>query len=245
LNDNYGFLIHDPATSATATIDTPEATAINKELRKKKWALTHIFNTHHHFDHAGGNVELKKEWNCEIVGAAIDGRRIPGLDRKVVDGQTFQLGEISVRVLEVPGHTTGHIAYYFAGQKVVFVGDTIFAMGCGRLFEGTADQMWSSLNKLMDLPIETKIYCAHEYTESNADFAISIDPRNQDLIKRVAEVKKLRLEGLATVPTYLGLEQLTNPFLRADNNELKKELGMEGCDAGEVFAMIRKLKDNF
>ncbi|MEC9248938.1 MAG: hydroxyacylglutathione hydrolase [Pseudomonadota bacterium] len=245
LTDNYGFLIHDRSTGLTASVDTPEVSAINVALSQKSWNLTHIFNTHHHQDHAGGNLELKEKWKCKIVGAANDEKRIPGIDEKVVDGDRFKFGGTEVKVFEIPGHTKGHIAYYFASEHVVFVGDTIFSMGCGRLFEGTASQMWSSLQKLMALPLDTKIYCAHEYTESNADFAITIDPSNSILKNRVAEVRELRRQSQPTIPTTLKLEKATNPFLRAENDPIKANLNMIGREPENVFAKIRKLKDSF
>ena len=168
-SDNYGFLAHDPQSGLTACVDTPETDAINAALEEKGWHLTHILNTHHHGDHTGGNLDLKERWNCEIVGAANDAERIPGIDVRVSDGDDYAFGDMSARVFEVPGHTTGHIAYYFASEGIVFVGDTLFALGCGRLFEGTPAMMWNSLEKLMALPDDTVVYCAHEYTASERE----------------------------------------------------------------------------
>ena len=245
LDDNYGFLVHDAATGATATIDTPEVAPINAALQEKGWTLTHIFNTHHHFDHAGGNEALKAKWGCTVVGARNDAERIPGIDVQVVDGDAVQLGNANARVYEVPGHTSGHIAYYFADDGVVFVGDTMFALGCGRLFEGTAEQMWSSLSKLMALPDETVVYCAHEYTQANARFALSVEPGNPALTARVQEIDELRAQGLPTVPTTIGAERQTNPFVRPTSDNLRQTIGMVDGDVVEVFAETRRRKDHF
>ena len=245
LNDNYGFLVHDVETGNTATVDTPEVGPINAALEEKGWQLTHILNTHHHFDHAGGNEELKERWGCTVVGAANDAHRIPGIDVTVSDGDSFALGGSNAHVFETPGHTTGHIAFYFAEDGVAFVGDTIFALGCGRLFEGTPDQMWTSLSKLMALPDETVVYCAHEYTQANAAFALSVEPDNSALQSRAQEIADLRAKGIPTVPTTIGLERATNPFVRPDSVDLQSTIGMTGDDVVAVFAETRKRKDNF
>jgi len=245
LDDNYGYLIHEPASGLTATIDTPEVTPINEALAEKGWKLTHILNTHHHFDHAGGNVALKQQWGCTVVGAANDAERIPGIDVRVEDTEQFSFGETQATVFEVPGHTTGHIAYYFAEEGVVFVGDTMFVLGCGRLFEGTARQMWDSLQKLMALPDDTVVYCAHEYTQANAAFALSVEPNNPDLQARSAEIDDLRSKGVPTVPTTIGRERATNPFVRPSSKDLQATIGLVGADPVAVFAETRKRKDNF
>lgn len=245
LNDNYGFLVHEPQSGHTATIDTPEVAPIDAALAARGWSLSHIFNTHHHYDHAGGNEALKKQWSCEIVGASNDAQRIPGIDVTVSDGEQFAFGAATVQVLEVPGHTSGHIAFYFPDDGIAFVGDTLFALGCGRLFEGTPQQMWNSLNKLMALPDDTVIYCAHEYTQANAAFALSVEPGNDQLQQRVAEIGRLRAADEPTVPTTIGLEKATNPFLRPDSEHLQKTLGMSGEDLVTVFAETRRRKDNF
>lgn len=245
LQDNYGYLIHDHDTGLTATVDTPEVDAITSALQKRNWKLTHILNTHHHFDHVDGNLELKAQTGCTIVGAKIDQKRIPGIDLCVSDGEIFLFGDNEVLIRETPGHTVGHIVYYFSDQKIAFVGDTLFSLGCGRLFEGTADQMWKSLQKIMQWPDETLLYCAHEYTQANAKFAASIEPDNKDLQQRIVEVDQLREEGNATVPTTLGIEKKTNPFLRPDSLEIRHHLGMIDNSDEEVFARIRSLKDNF
>jgi hydroxyacylglutathione hydrolase len=245
LQDNYGFLVHDPETGATATIDTPEVAPINQALAAKGWRLTHILNTHHHFDHAGGNEELKAQWNCQVVGAAIDAERIPGIDVALADGDTLTLGSKQARIIEVPGHTSGHIAYYFAADEVAFVGDTLFALGCGRLFEGTPEQMSESLGKIMALPDATTVYCAHEYTEANAAFAVTVEPANPALQQRVKEIQALRAAGKPTVPTSIGLERATNPFVRSDSAELQAVLNLSGADEVAVFAETRRRKDHF
>ncbi len=245
LSDNYGFLVHEPISGATATIDTPEAEAINTALLEKGWNLTHILNTHHHFDHAGGNEALKARWGCVVVGAAKDAARIPGIDVRVADGELVQLGKATARVLEVPGHTTGHIAYYFEEDGIAFVGDTLFALGCGRLFEGTPAQMWTSLQKLMALPDDTTVYCAHEYTQANAAFALTVEPENRALAERAREIDRLRSAGRPTVPTTIGLEKATNPFLRPHSEGLQRVVGLTGGAAVEVFAETRRRKDDF
>ena len=245
LGDNYGFLVHDVETGATASIDTPEVAPINAALAEAGWQLTHILNTHHHADHAGGNEELKAQWGCEIIGAANDAHRIPGIDTLVTDGHAFGLGATEVRVLEVPGHTLGHIAYYLPSDNVAFVGDTLFALGCGRMFEGTADQMWASLEKLMALPDETVVYCAHEYTQANAAFAVTVEPGNVELRERVSEIARLREQGIPTVPTSIGLERRTNPFVRPASHDLQQTIDLVGADPVAIFAETRKRKDHF
>lgn len=245
LSDNYGFLIRDRATGAVATIDTPDARAINAELEKAGWRLTHILNTHHHPDHAGGNLALKEKWSCEIIGPRAEAARIPGLDRAVGEGDMVMFGDSKAVVHDTPGHTSGHIIYHFPDDGAAFVGDTIFALGCGRLFEGTPDQMWASLKKIAVLPPSTKLYCAHEYTKANAAFALTVDPHNEDLQARARKVDKLRAEGVPTVPTTLAQELATNPFLRAEDEKLQAALGMTGAGAVEVFAETRRRKDRF
>jgi hydroxyacylglutathione hydrolase len=245
LNDNYGYLVHEPSSGKTAAIDTPEVEPILTALSEKGWTLTHILNTHHHFDHAGGNAALKEKTGCTVVGPKGEEEAIPGIDRAVGEGDIVELGAAKARVLEVPGHTRGHIAYVFSDNKVAFVGDTLFALGCGRLFEGTPQQMWTSLNKLMALPDETIVYCAHEYTQSNARFALSVEPQNQELTARARDIDAKRARGEWTVPTTIGLEKATNPFLRAASPTLRATLGMPSASDVEVFAETRKRKDNF
>ncbi len=245
LSDNYGVLIHEPEANVTASIDTPEAGPIIAALDDAGWRLTHILNTHHHWDHTGGNEELKTRYGCTVVGPAGEAAKIPGIDVKLGDGDSFAFGEQTARIIETPGHTLGQIAYYFPHSAVAFTGDTLFALGCGRVFEGTPAQMWASLQKLMALPGDTRIYCGHEYTQANARFALSVDPDNAELIARAAEIDALRANGLATLPTTIALELKTNPFLRAEDPGIRAHLAMEHADAADVFAEIRKRKDNF
>mmetsp|Transcript_3238 Transcript_3238/g.6551 ORF Transcript_3238/g.6551 Transcript_3238/m.6551 type:complete len:323 (+) Transcript_3238:28-996(+) len=245
LGDNYGYLIHDPKTGQTAAFDTPCATAYKKELERRGWTLSHIFNTHKHHDHVGGNKELKGD-GVKIFGPASDGN-IPGMDVPLKGGDKVSFAGSEAEIIDVGGHTLGHIAYYFPSEKTAFVGDSLFALGCGRMFEGTPTQFWSSLLRLRELPDDTTVYCAHEYTESNAKFAISIEPGNLDLVRRVKEIKAQRSRGEPTVPSLMGEEKLTNPFLRGDvSAEIRKNVGANESDSGaEIFAKIRRRKDNF
>ncbi|MHA7872642.1 MAG: hydroxyacylglutathione hydrolase [Hyphococcus sp.] len=245
LQDNYGFLVRDRASGAVAAIDTPDPGAINAELDAAGWRLTHILNTHHHWDHAGGNLALKEQWNCEIIGPAGEADRIEGLDRTVQEGDIVALGDARATVHDTPGHTAGHIIYHFADDGAAFVGDTIFAMGCGRLFEGTPEQMWTSLSRIAALPPATKLYCAHEYTQANAAFALTVDPANDALKARAAEVARLRADGAPTVPTTVAQEIETNPFLRASAPALQAAIGMAGAAPVAVFAETRRRKDSF
>ncbi len=243
LSDNYGYLVHDPESGETACIDTPETKPILAALQETGWQLTQIWNTHHHFDHAGNNLEIKQKTGCTITGPAGEADKIPGLDRAVDDGDTVMLGRHEAHVLNVSGHTLGHIAFHMDGHA--FVGDSLFALGCGRVFEGTMAQMWASLEKLNALPDGTKIYCAHEYTAANAAFAVTIDPDNAALQKRVAEIEALRAANKPTVPTEITLERATNPFLRAGDASVQAHLGMSGAADVDVFSEIRSRKDNF
>ncbi len=245
LRDNYVYLARDPLSGACAAVDPSVSAPVLDALRSLGWTLTHILNTHHHHDHVGGNLELKGQAGCTIVGHAKDAARIPGIDVRVNEGDTFRLGEQTAQVIDVSGHTRGHIAYWFADSAVLFCGDTLFSLGCGRLFEGTPEEMWASLRKLRALPDETKAYCGHEYTESNARFALTIEPGNPDLARRAEEVRSLRAEGRPTVPSSIGLERATNPFLRADVDALKTAAGLAGRDAVAAFAEIRRRKDAF
>ncbi|MCP5368309.1 MAG: hydroxyacylglutathione hydrolase [Hyphomicrobiales bacterium] len=245
LNDNYVYLARDPGSGACAVVDPAVAKPVLAALDKQGWTLTHILNTHHHMDHVGGNLELKAVTGCTVVGFANDADRIPGIDVRVREGDQVALGDCVGQVFEVPGHTRGHIAYWFAESHALFCGDTLFSMGCGRLFEGTPDQMWRSLGKIRGLPDETLIYCAHEYTNSNADFALTVEPDNPDLRARADQVLALRQAGRPTVPSTLALERRTNPFLRADAPELLAAAGLAGRDPVSAFAEIRRRKDNF
>ncbi len=239
LSDNYGFLIRDDATGKTACIDTPDAAAILAELKAAGWGLDFILNTHWHPDHAGGNAEIKAATGCQIVGPA-EVTRIAPLDRTVVGGDTVAFGETTFQVIETGGHTLGHIAYFDAADRVAFVGDTLFALGCGRLFEGKPEQMWASLSRLAALPDETKVYCAHEYTASNARFALSVDT-GPALKARADAVFAARERGEWTVPTTIGLEKATNPFLRAPL--LAAAVGKAGAPDYEAFAAVRAAKE--
>lgn len=245
LSDNYGYLIRDPQTGLVATIDTPDPDAINSALEEEGWRLTHILNTHHHWDHAGGNLALKERWQCDVIGPRGEAEKIPGLDRAVGEGDLVMLGKSVATVSDTPGHTAGHIVYHFKDSEVAFVGDTIFALGCGRLFEGTPDQMWSSLSKVASWPPQTLLYCAHEYTQANADFALSIEPDFEPLKKRAAEIRKMRAEGKPTVPMSVGEELATSPFMRARGRRLAASLGMVGANPVDVFAEVRKRKDKY
>lgn len=245
LRDNYVYLARDPATGACAVVDPAVAEPVLAALDRLGWRLTHILNTHHHGDHVGGNRALKAATGCTIVGNRDDAGRIPGIDVKVTEGDVVALGDQRATVIDVSGHTRGHIAYWFPDSAAVFCGDALFALGCGRLFEGTPGQMWTSLAKLRDLPPETRVYCAHEYTQANARFALSLDPDNAALRARAAEIDALRAEGRPTVPSTIGEERATNPFLRADAEDLKRAAGLAGRDAVTAFAEIRRRKDVF
>jgi hydroxyacylglutathione hydrolase len=245
LQDNYGYLVHDPESGETACIDTPEAGRILAEARIMGWRITQIWNTHWHPDHAGGNAQIKKETGCAIFGPRAEAERIQNLDHTLAEGDETRLGDHVARVLDVGGHTLGHIAFHLPGDNVAFVGDALFALGCGRVFEGTFNQMWDSLSKLAALPNETTIYCAHEYTQSNARFAITIEPQNAALQARVKDIDALRARGAPTVPTTIGLELETNPFLRANEASVRANLQLQHASAAEAFAEIRKRKDSF
>ncbi len=241
LSDNYGFLIRDEASGKTACIDTPDAAAILRELEDLGWELDFILNTHWHPDHAGGNLDIKAITGCTIVGPA-EVTRIAPLDREVAGGDTVELGETRFQVIESGGHTLGHIAFFDAADRIAFVGDTLFALGCGRLFEGTPEQMWDSLQRLAALPDDTKVYCAHEYTASNARFALSVD--DSPAVKARAEaIFAARERDEWTVPTTIALEKATNPFLRAP--ALAGRVGASGEPDARAFAAVRTAKDNF
>lgn len=245
LSDNYGFLLHDEGADLTAAVDTPDVDSIVAALERKGWRLTHIFNTHHHMDHAGGNLRLKELTGCRIVGPRKDAARIPGIDVGVGQGDAFAFGTHRVEVLDTPGHTRGHIVYYLPDDGVAFVGDTLFAMGCGRLFEGSPAEMWSSLQKILSWPDETKLYCAHEYTAANGRFALTVEPDNRALLARMEDVERRRARGEPTVPTTLALEKSTNPFLRPASPALRRTIGLDDRNDVEVFARTRALKDAF
>ncbi|MDH3663141.1 MAG: hydroxyacylglutathione hydrolase [Alphaproteobacteria bacterium] len=245
LSDNYVYLVHDAATGTTGVVDPAVAAPVMEWLAAKGWSLDWILSTHHHADHTGGNLELKQATGCRIAGPGKDAARIPGIDVKLLEGDRFKLGEAEAEVFETPGHTSGHISFWFPESNALFCADTLFSLGCGRLFEGTPEDMWTSLRKFADLPDQALVYCGHEYTQSNARFALSVDPDNGALKARAAEVDQQRAAGKPTVPTTLGQERATNPFLRPDNPAIRKQLGMENADDVQVFAEIRRLKDSF
>ncbi len=244
-SDNFGVLVHDPDSGLTASIDAPEEAAIRAILKEKGWRLDHIFTTHHHGDHVEGNAGLKAEFGCTITGPAGEADKIPGIDKRVKGGDSFTFGAYEVRVIDTPGHTLGHISLFLPAANVAFTADTLFAMGCGRVFEGTPAMMHELLEKLRALPDATVVYCGHEYTETNARFAVTVDPDNADLARRYQEVKGLRAAGKMTLPTTIALEKKTNPYFRAGDAGIRKALGMDGASDVDVFAEIRKRKDNF
>jgi len=217
LSDNYVWLVHEPVSGETLVIDPAVAQPVLDEAERRGWRITQIWNTHWHPDHTGGNAEIKAATGCTITGPAAEAERIPTLDRLVSEGDRVALGGVTADVLDVPAHTAGHIAYHIAGEALAFVGDTLFAMGCGRLFEGTAEQMFGNMRRLAALPDETRIYCAHEYTQSNGRYALVAEPDNAALRDRMAAVDAARAVGEATVPTTIALERATNPFMRAAN----------------------------
>lgn len=245
LSDNYAFIAHDPATGATAVVDVPEAAPILKALRERDWTASHILITHHHADHVDGVKALAAATGAKVVGASADAHRLPRLDMAVAEGDMVRIGVEQAHVMEVPGHTVGHVAYHFPGAAVAFTGDTLMALGCGRVFEGTMQQMWTSLSRLAALPPQTLICSGHEYTLANGRFALTIEPDNPELVKRVEAVRIAREQGRPTVPSTLAEELATNPFLRAGEPAIRRALNMEGAGDAEVFAEIRRRKDRF
>lgn len=245
LSDNYVYLIRDEDSGAVGVVDPAVAKPVLDEAARLGWTITHILNTHHHGDHVGGNKEIQAATGCTIVGPRADRDRIPGIQIEVGDGDTYAFGAAEAQVFDVPGHTRGHIAFWFEAENALFCGDTLFALGCGRMFEGTAPQMWHSLGKLRALPDATRVYCAHEYTQANARFALSVDGGNSDLVARAAEIDAMRSRGEPTVPSLLGEEKATNPFLRADDSVLAANVGLAGGDPVSVFAEVRSRKDSF
>ncbi|NKN37049.1 hydroxyacylglutathione hydrolase [Agrobacterium sp. a22-2] len=244
-SDNYGVLLHDPDSGLTASIDAPELEPILAAADRRGWTISHVFTTHHHGDHVEANLALKEKFGCEVIGPLNEAIAIPGLDRAVMDDDIFEFGAHAVHVIETPGHTAGHVCYHLPDSKLLFSADTLFALGCGRLFERPAADMWRSLQKLAVLPDETAVYFGHEYTLSNARFALTIDPDNQRLKDRAKDIEAMRAEGRFTIPTTIGLEKETNPFLRAADPAIRRHLLMETRTNEEVFAEIRKRKDNF
>ena len=244
-SDNFAVLLHDPESGATASIDAPEADPIMRELQARGWQLTHILVTHKHFDHVEGIPLLREAYNVTIIGPKKSAAEIGLYDETVAEGDSFTFAGHEVRVIETPGHTLDHVSYHIPEMKLAFVGDTLFALGCGRVFEGTPEMMWDSLSKLRALADDTNVYCGHEYTLANAKFAVTVDPENVALKERLAEVERLRNEAKPTLPTTIGREKATNPFLRADEPGLTRALGLERVSPAEVFAEIRRRKDRF
>ncbi len=245
LKDNYAYLLRDPASGATGVVDPSEAQPVLAAAAAKGWEISHVLNTHHHWDHTGGNLEIQRATGCTVVGPAPDRDRVPGIDVAVDEGEKFRLGAAEAEIIFIPGHTRGHIAFWFEASRALFCGDTLFALGCGRLFEGTPAQMWSSLGKLRRLPGETRVFCGHEYTQANARFARTVDPGNAALAARAERIDALRAEGKPTIPSTMAEECATNPFLRADDPAIAAAVGLPATDPVAVFAEIRRRKDNF
>jgi hydroxyacylglutathione hydrolase len=243
LRDNYAYLLHDGANGLCAVVDPSEPGPVKEALARRGWRLTHILNTHHHFDHTGGNAALKEAFGAEVVGPGKDKERIPALDTGVDETTNWRFGPHAVRVLEIPAHTRAHIA--FVVDSAAFTGDTLFAMGCGRLFEGTPEMMWASLSKLTQLADATRVYCGHEYTLNNGRFALTLEPGNKALAGRMKEVEALRAKSAPTIPSTIGLEKETNPFLRPNSPEIRRTLGMADASDVAVFGEMRKRKDAF
>ncbi len=244
-SDNYAYLMRDSDSGHVALVDAPEAAPILAALADRDWPLDTILITHHHGDHVEGVAEIRGATGARVIGAAADAARLPPLDSAVHEGDTFALGALEAHVYDVSGHTVGHIAFHVPAAGAVFTADSLMTLGCGRLFEGTADMMWDSLSKLAALPAETLVYTGHEYTQANARFAVTVDPDNPDLKARVEEIDRLRAQGKPTVPTSLATELATNPFLRAADPAIRAHLGMETASDVQVFAEIRARKDRF
>src|SRR6202142_1079894 len=245
LSDNYGVLLHDPESGATAAIDAPEAAPIEAALKATGWKLTDILVTHHHADHTAGIEALKAKHKCRVVAPAAEAEKIPAVDETVREGDKVKVGKLSANVIETPGHTNGHISYWFPDDRIAFVGDTLFSIGCGRVIEGTPGMMWRSLTKLRDLPDDTEIYCGHEYTAANIKFARTIEPDNAALAARETQAKQQIAKTEPTIPVTIGEEKKANPFLRADVPEVAAGIGMAGKPAAQVFAEIRARKNKF
>ena len=245
LTDNYAYIIYDSSSKITGVVDPSEAKPIISFLKREKLKLNYILNTHHHFDHIGGNVELKKIYNAKVLGFEGDKHRIPGIDITVKDKEIWNFGSSTVKIFHIPGHTLGHICFFFEKEKIVFTGDTLFSLGCGRIFEGDHKQMLNSLNKIKKLPQDTQIYCGHEYTYKNAEFCMKYDSNNIDLKKKFEEIKKFCSKNLPTIPSSLEEELKSNIFLRCDQNDLKIKLNMKNEDDFKVFRKVRDLKDSF
>ena len=245
LKDNYAYIINDNNSKTVGVVDPSESKPIISFLNKKNLKLNYILNTHHHFDHIGGNIELKKLYNAKVVGFVGDKHRIPGIDITLKDNEKWNFENSQVKILHIPGHTLGHICFFFEKEKAAFTGDTLFSLGCGKIFEGTHNQMLKSLNRIKKLPKDTKIYCGHEYTYKNAEFCMKYDHDNVDLKNKFEEIKKLRSSNLPTIPSSLEDELKSNIFLRCNQNALKIKLNMENQEDSKVFKKVRDLKDSF
>ncbi len=245
LTDNYAYIIYDNDSKTTGVVDPSESKPVVSFLENKNLKLNYILNTHHHFDHVGGNIELKKKYNAKIIGFKGDKHRIPGIDITVDDNEKLNFGNSTVKIIHIPGHTLGHICFFFEKEKIAFTGDTLFSLGCGRIFEGDYKQMLISLNKIKKLPKDTMIYCGHEYTYKNAKFCMKYDNENTNLKKKFEKVKSLSAQNLPTIPSMLEDELKSNIFLRCDQNDLKIKLGMKNHEDFKVFKKVRDLKDTF
>ena len=244
LNDNYSYLIFEKETNIISIVDPSDFNACDEVIRKYK-KLDYILNTHHHLDHVGGNLELKDKYNSKILASEKDKRRIPGIDILLKDKQIFKIGNLEFKIIFIPGHTSGHIAFYFKKEKILFSGDTLFSLGCGRVFEGTHAEMLNSLNKLKSLPSDTKVYCGHEYTKRNLDFCLKYDNKNQFLKDKIKEVNLRLKDNLPTIPTSIGDEIKTNIFLRCEDKAIKQALSLKDSSDQEIFTKLRDLKDAF
>jgi hydroxyacylglutathione hydrolase len=245
LNDNYSYLLHDERSNTVAIVDPSEFETCDKIINKNFKKLDFILNTHHHYDHVGGNEELKKKYNSKIIGFENDKNRIPGIDKVLKDNQDFKIGTLNFTTIFIPGHTIGHIAFYFKKEKILFSGDTLFSLGCGRVFEGTYEQMFQSLKKLKNLPDDTKVYCGHEYTYKNLEFCLAFNPNNNFLQKKKSDIELSLKNKKPTIPSTIGEEIKTNIFFRFNDPDVKKAINLENSSDIEIFTKLRDLKDNF
>ncbi len=243
--DNFAVILHDPLSGETASIDAPDGDRIAAHLDLGVWRLTHLLITHHHPDHVAGVPALSQAYSPKVIGPADEADKISDLTGTVSDGDTFEFAGRTVHTISTPGHTAGHVCFYIPDEQLLFAGDTLFALGCGRLFEGSPQDMFTSLNRLAELPDETRVYCGHEYTQSNAKFAVTVDPDNPALADRIKDIAGLREKGLPTLPTTIGFEKRTNPFMRTGNPAIRKQLGMQNASDLEVFTELRRRKDSF
>ena len=245
LNDNYSYLLHEESSNTVAIIDPSEFEACDKIIGKNYKKLDFILNTHHHYDHVGGNKELKKKYNSTVLGFENDKNRIPGIDKVLKDNQDFKIGLLNFNTIFIPGHTRGHVAFYFKKEKILFTGDTLFSLGCGRVFEGTYEQMFQSLKKLKSLPDDTKVYCGHEYTYKNLEFCLTFNPNNNFLKKKKSEIELSLKNKKPTIPSTIGDEIRANIFFRFNDPDVKKAINLENSSDIEIFTKLRDLKDNF